>query len=85
MSLILNTLVILLQVINIAILIRAVVSWMPMFEIHIDPHSPFMKVLHDMTEPILGPIRGFATWGMMDFSPIVAFFIIGIIIDLLRT
>ncbi|MDX1520916.1 MAG: YggT family protein, partial [Anaerolineae bacterium] len=53
-----------------AIIIRALLSWIPAG--NIDPYHPAMQFLRNITDPILDPIRGFATVGMMDLSPIVA-------------
>jgi YggT family protein len=39
--------------------------------------TPIGRVLHDVTEPIIGPIRGaIPSLGMFDFSPIVALLLI---------
>jgi YggT family protein len=59
---------ILAYVLLIAILIRVVFSW-----ISVDPSNPFYAVLHEITEPILAPIRQFMPrMGMIDLSPLVA-------------
>ena len=55
-----------------AILIRVLLSWLPMAGVRIDPYNPIIRALHSVTEPILEPIRKFTTVGMMDLSPIVA-------------
>ncbi len=58
---------------EIILLIRIVMSW-----IRPDPLHPFVKFIHDVTEPVLGPIRrmlpiqGFG----FDFSPIIVFVIL---------
>lgn len=59
---------ILFQVLIFAILIRALMSWFP-----IAPGSPLIRILDDVTEPILGPLRRVVPrLGMMDITPIVA-------------
>jgi YggT family protein len=65
----------LLTVLWIAILARVLISWFdPMFK------NSFSRILHDVTEPILGPIRSMLPrTGMVDLSPIVAFLIIWIL------
>ena len=59
---------ILFQVLIFAILIRALISWFP-----IAPTSPSIRLLDDITEPILAPLRRVVPrLGMMDITPIVA-------------
>jgi YggT family protein len=58
----------LLQVLSLAILIRVLLSW-------VDPRANMRvtQIMHEVTEPILGPIRSvMPSVGMFDFSPIVA-------------
>lgn len=54
------------------ILIRVLLSWLPMAGVRIDPYNPIIRFLHAVTDPILDPLRRFTTVGMMDLSPIVA-------------
>lgn len=67
------------QVAALAILARVLVSWLPMAGVRIDPFHPVIRFLYQITDPILEPIRRFATFGMMDFSPIVALILLEII------
>lgn len=67
------------QVAALAILARILVSWLPMAGVRIDPFHPVLRFLYQITDPILEPIRRFATFGMMDFSPIVALILLEII------
>ena len=69
----------LIQIINVvfgllwwAILIKVLLSWLPMAGIRIDLDNPFIRVLSSITDPILDPLRKYTTIGMMDLSPIVA-------------
>ena len=55
-----------------AILIRVLLSWLPMAGVRIDPYNPIIRFLYTLTDPILDPIRRFTTIGMIDLSPIVA-------------
>ena len=55
-----------------AILIRVLLSWLPMAGIQIDPYNPVIRILYDITDPILEPLRRYTTIGMMDWSPFVA-------------
>ena len=63
-----------------AILIRVLLSWLPMAGVRIDPYNPAIRVLFQLTDPILEPLRRYTTIGMIDLSPIVA--LIGI--DMIR-
>ena len=54
------------------LLARVLVSWFP-----VDQYNPIVKVLHQLTEPLLAPIRRvLPQTGAIDFSPIVAFVVI---------
>jgi YggT family protein len=55
-----------------AILIRVLLSWLPMAGVRIDPYNPVIRLLFSVTDPILDPIRRYTTVGMIDLSPIVA-------------
>ena len=83
MSFVIQFLYIVLFILQWAILIRVVISWLPMAGINIDPYNPIVKILYDITDPILKPLRRFTTIGMIDLSPIVAFIIISVISDAL--
>ena len=74
----------LLNILYWAILIRVLLSWLPMAGIHIDPYNPIVKILYDITDPILEPLRRFTTIGMIDWSPLVALIIIQLILRLFR-
>jgi YggT family protein len=57
------------------IFFRAILSWFP-----IDPHNPLVTVLHELTEPILAPLRSVIPHvGMIDITPLVAMILIQII------
>jgi YggT family protein len=75
------------QVLWWAILIRVLLSWLPMAGIRIDPYNPVVQILFQITDPILEPLRRYTTVGMIDLSPIVALFgleiIRGILVSLL--
>ena len=58
-----------------AILIDALISWFP-----IAPDSPIVRLLDDVTEPILAPLRRVVPrLGMFDITPIVAMFLLEIL------
>ena len=67
------------RVVWLAILVRVLLSWLPMAGLKIDMYHPAIRMLFQLTEPILSPIRRFATFGMMDFSPIVALILLDVI------
>jgi YggT family protein len=60
------------QVLWWAILIRVLMSWLPMANVRIDPYNPAVRLLYSITDPILEPLRKYTTVGMIDLSPIVA-------------
>jgi YggT family protein len=68
------------QVLWWAILIRVLLSWLPMANIRIDPYNPVVRLLYSVTDPILEPLRRYTTIGMIDLSPLVAL----LLLDFLR-
>lgn len=74
-GLILNFVQILVLILQIAIIGRAVLSWFP-----INPQSPLVAVLNEITEPILAPLRRVVPRiGMIDITPMVAIFVLYIV------
>lgn len=64
---------------NIAILARILLTWIP-----IDPFHPIVRILNQITEPILGPARRIIPpLGGIDFSPIIVLFLLSIVERLL--
>lgn len=64
--------VVLARVLNIIILADIVLSWIP-----IDRRNPIVVFVHEITEPLLGPIRRvMPSIAGFDFSPIVAIIIL---------
>jgi YggT family protein len=62
-----------------AIIIRALLSWFS-----IGGAQPVFRLLVEITEPVLAPIRRvLPTAGMLDFSPLVALLLINIISGIL--
>jgi YggT family protein len=56
------------QVLNLAIILRVLLSW-----IHIDPGNRVADFIYQVTEPILAPLRRILpTVSGIDFSPFVA-------------
>jgi len=62
------------DIIQFLIIIRVILSWVP----H-DPYNQWVRLLNDATEPVLKPIRQTVPITSMgvDFSPIVAFILLG--------
>jgi YggT family protein len=61
-----------LQIYSWILLARAILSWIP----NIDPYNPAVRILYQITEPVLQPIRKLVPplGGVMDISMIIAFF-----------
>ncbi len=57
---------------NFIIFIRVVMSW-----VRVDPYNPLVRIIYQLTEPVLAPLRRVIPPAAgLDFSPIVAFFLI---------
>ena len=62
------------------VLLRVLMSWVPMFtQRPLDYSNPIVKILLDLTEPVLSPLRRFLIIGMLDLSPMVVLFSLGLI------
>jgi YggT family protein len=62
-------------VIELAILVRVLFSW-----IRPDPYNPFVRMIHLVTDPVLQPLRRvIPPMGMLDITPIVALILLQII------
>lgn len=60
--------VVLVQLLTMAIFLRAILSWF-----RLDPRNPLIQVLDQITEPILSPLRRVVPRiGMIDITPLVA-------------
>ena len=63
------------QVYSFILLARVLTTWF-----QVDPYNPIIRILYQLTEPLLAPIRRLLPQtGMMDFSPIVAFIAITVV------
>jgi YggT family protein len=70
----------LLQILWLAILVRVILSWFP-----IDPRNPIIRVVFDITEPVLAPFRRvIPRIGMFDLSPLAALLVISFLAQQLR-
>ena len=71
----------LLQLFELALLARIILSWFP----NVDRSNPIIQFLFDITEPVLKPIREMLPpGGMFDFSPLIVFLIIQVLTTVLR-
>jgi len=60
---------------SLAILIRVILSW-----VRFDPYHPISVLIHQVTEPVLAPIRRYLpSTGMIDFSPLVALVLVQVV------
>lgn len=63
------------EIYSYVVLASVVLSW-----VRVDPHNPFARAIHALTEPVLKPIRAVLPSFMgLDFSPLVLFFGLGLI------
>ena len=75
-----NLLLLVLQVYQFILLARVLLSWFP----NIDRSNPLVRILYELTEPILEPIRrAMPQTGMIDFSPLIVFVGITILMQLI--
>ena len=79
-GLVLTIIIRMLEIYNILIFVRVIASWIVQ-----DPTHPIMRFLYGITEPILGPIRNLMPNIGLDFSPIVAYLLISVITQILRS
>lgn len=67
------------SIFSFAILARVLLTW-----VRIDPTHPAVKLLINVTEPVLRPIRDMMpAMGMFDFSPIIALLLLNVLEGLL--
>ena len=58
-----------------AIIARALLSW-----VNLGPSNPLVRILNDVTEPILAPLRRVVpTIGMIDITPIAAILLLQVV------
>lgn len=82
MGAIVSVLLLVLQIYQFILLARVLLSWFP----DIDRSNPLVQLLYDLTEPVLRPIRNaLPQTGMMDFSPLVVFLGISVVMMLVRS
>lgn len=63
------------SILKIALLVRVISSWLP-----VSPYSNWIRWSYTLTEPILAPLRRVVpTLGAFDITPIVAYFLLGLV------
>lgn len=63
------------NILQLAIVVRALLSWFNPRE-----DMPIMRILMDITEPILAPLRRVVPRiGMLDITPLVAIMLLGLV------
>lgn len=76
-----------LNIFEIVLIARILISWLP-----VSRNNKLIDLLYAVTEPVLAPIRNMLSrssfmnnsmFSMIDFSPIVAFILIGVLRSLL--
>lgn len=68
------------DVIQLLLIARVILSWVP----H-DPYNQIIRYIYSITEPMMRPVRDMfpLSAGGMDFSPIIVFFLVGVVKKLL--
>ena len=68
MGILINAVQLFFTVLELAVLARVLFSW-----IRPDPYNPFVRIIVQITDPILQPLRRFIPpLGMLDITPLVA-------------
>jgi len=66
---------ILVTLLQLAIFLRAILTWLP-----IGPDNPLVRILNQITEPVLAPLRKIVPrMGMVDLTPMAAIFVLFIV------
>lgn len=81
MGAIASVLSLILTLFQLLILARVLLSWFPQLAYNSDPTvRQIIRVIYDLTEPVLAPIRQLMPQGsMVDFSPLIVLLIIYVI------
>ena len=81
MGAIASVLSLILTLFQLLILARVLLSWVPQMAYNSDPTvRQIIRVIYDLTEPVLAPIRQLMPQGsMVDFSPLIVLLIIYVI------
>lgn len=72
--------ILLFDILNLLILARILMSWLPMLGIRIDPYNPIVRFLVDSTDIFLEPFRRLIPpIANIDWSPIIAILVINMV------
>jgi YggT family protein len=64
-----------------ALIVRVISSWLP-----VSPYSPWVRWSFVLSEPILRPLRQIIpNFGMLDITPIIAYFLLGILAGFMQS
>ena len=75
MSLLASFIDILFYALNLAILLRVIISWL-----NVNPYNPLVSFIYQITDPILVPLRRIIPpLGMIDITPLVALILLRVI------
>jgi YggT family protein len=67
------------NILKVALIVRVISSWLP-----ISPYSGWIRWSYALSEPFLAPLRRIVpAFGGFDFTPILAYFILGFLESLL--
>ena len=76
MSMLFSVLSLALSIYQLIMLARVLMSWFP----NVDRTNPLIRLVFELTEPVLAPIRNLMPRTMMvDFSPLIVFLIIAVL------
>lgn len=77
---VITIIIFILRIFEFVLLARVLLSFFP----NIDRSNPVVQILYDVTEPVLRPIRDLLPQsGMIDFSPLIVFLVIQVIVSIL--
>jgi YggT family protein len=81
MGIFFNLLYFILLAFEVILIIRVLMSWLP----NIDRSNQFVRIIYQITEPILQPIRNLLPRDIpLDFSPLIVILIISVLMGFLR-
>ena len=84
MSTIITIIDIILTLLQILIIANVALAWLPRFNVYIPPYNPVVQFIYRVTEPMLRPFRAYGRVGMLDLSPLLALFTIGLVKQIIR-
>lgn len=63
-----------------AVVIRCLMSWLPLMNVNIDPYNPLVRLVWQVSDIVLEPFRRIIPpVGAMDISPIVALLVLQVV------